>query len=68
MKWSDRPMGNCYRCYYATRKRNGGECACARYPKWIDVYDRYRHFCGEFVQDPSADPYGQMPSNYAQEW
>lgn len=47
-----RLMGNCVRCYYATRKReNHGDCVCARYPKWIDVQDMYSHFCGEFAWD-----------------
>ena len=45
-------MGNCVRCYYATRKREkSGECACARYPKWVDVGDMDNHFCGEFAWD-----------------
>lgn len=44
-----RLMGNCSRCYYATRKRNDGSCVCARYPKWVDVNDMHNHFCGEFA-------------------
>lgn len=44
-----RPMGNCWRCCYATRKRSNGSCVCARHPKWIDVQDMDNHFCGEFV-------------------
>lgn len=59
MKWSDRPMGNCCRCYYFSYGR------CHRYPTVADKDDM--DFCGEFVQEPSADPYGQTPSNYAQE-
>lgn len=44
-----RLMGNCVRCYYATRKRKDGSCVCARYPKWVDITDMDNHFCGEFA-------------------
>ena len=44
-----RIMGNCSRCCYATRKRDDGECVCARSPRWVDVLDMDNHFCGEFV-------------------
>lgn len=63
-KWSDRPMGNCVRCYYATRKRKDGECVCARFPRWVDVGDMANHFCGEFVPDSSQDAAGRNPNNY----
>ena len=42
-------MGNCVRCYYAVRKKEDGSCVCARYPKWVDVYDMDNHFCAEHV-------------------
>ena len=42
-------MGNCVRCYYAVRKKEDGSCVCARYPKWVDVYDMHNHFCAEHV-------------------
>ena len=48
-----RLMGNCVRCYYATRKRKDGSCTCARYPKWQHVDEMNEHFCGEFIATES---------------
>ena len=50
-----RLMGNCSRCYYATKKRKDRSCACARYPMWVDVMDMDNHFCGEFVHGRAKD-------------
>ena len=59
-KWSDRPMGNCCRCYYFS----GGKCH--RYPATLEKEEM--DFCGEFVRDPSFDPLHNTPSNYAEKW
>lgn len=42
-------MGNCARCYYATRKSGDGSCICARFPDWVNIPDMNNHFCGEFA-------------------
>lgn len=60
VKWNDRPMGNCLRCYYFSNGK------CHRYPATLEKDEM--DFCGEFVRDPSCDPYRQIPSNYAEEW
>lgn len=50
-----RAMGNCVCCYYATKKRKDRSCACARYPRWVDVMDMDNHFCGEFVFESGVE-------------
>lgn len=64
MQWSDHPMGNCRRCYYFTRnpRETTDEGVCHRYPQPVEHDVDY--YCGEFVPDPSCDPYNQLPNNY----
>ena len=57
--------GNCDKCHYATRKRKDDSGVCARYPKWVDIYDMTEHFCGEFAWAGSVSPLkGDRMSEY----
>lgn len=43
---------NCYNCEYSCNwedyQKYGFSVQCTRYPRWIDIYNPYNHWCGEW--------------------
>lgn len=45
----DKRCSNCdYSCKWEEYKKYGFNVQCTRYPRWIDIYNPYSHWCGEW--------------------